>query len=98
MIARVLRVEVGTDQVDAVVDTYRDVVRPVHAQARGLLHHYVMTDKTKGVVAFIGVWESSDAVAAIAPALEPARAKLWAHFGRDPEIEVYEIVDELVGR
>lgn len=95
MIARIVRAKVGPDQVDTVVDVYRDVVRPIHDRAPGLLHHYVMTDRSNGVVTFIGVWESSEAIDAVAPELEPARARLWATFGQDPEIELYEIADEL---
>jgi heme-degrading monooxygenase HmoA len=96
MIARVLQVEVGPDQVDAVVEAYRDVVRPIHEQAAGLRSHYVLANRATGIVQIIGVWESAEAVAAIAPALEPARARLWAQFGRAPILEIYEVADELI--
>jgi antibiotic biosynthesis monooxygenase len=95
MIARVLRVAVDPEQVDAVVGVYRDIVRPIHARAAGLRHHYVLANWATGVIQIVGVWESADAVAAIAPELEPARARLWAQFGRDPELEIYEVADEL---
>jgi hypothetical protein len=41
VIARVLRVDVPPDKIDAIVERYRQIVRPIHAQAAGLRKHYV---------------------------------------------------------
>jgi hypothetical protein len=41
VIARVLRVDVPPDKIDAIVDRYRQIVRPIHVQAAGLRKHYV---------------------------------------------------------
>ena len=95
MIARVLRVEVPPDRVDAVLEAYRGSVRPIHARASGLLAHYVLGDRARGAIQIIGVWDSPEAIKQIAPELEPARQRLWAAFGQDPELEVYEVLDEL---
>lgn len=95
MIARVLRVDVGRDGVDAVVEAYRREVRPIHEQAEGLRTHYVLVDRERGTVEFIGVWDSADAVAAAGPRLEPARARLWNAFERDPQLELYDVADQL---
>jgi hypothetical protein len=40
MIARVLRVQVPSDRLDAVIAAYGEDVPPVHAQAAGLRQHY----------------------------------------------------------
>jgi heme-degrading monooxygenase HmoA len=95
MIARVLRVEVPEDRIDAVVAAYREDVRPIHAGAAGLRQHYVLVNRESGAVEIIGVWESLDAVSAIAPMLEPARQRLWAQFGTNPPLEIFEVADEL---
>ena len=95
MFARVLHVQVAPERVDAVVEAYRAHVRPIHAQARGLRHHYVLVDRDTGVVQIIGVWESADDIQRIGPVLEPARARLWEEFGMDPALEVFEVADEL---
>ena len=50
MIARVLRVDVSSERIDAVVDAYREIVRPIQASADGLLHHYVLGDRTRGEI------------------------------------------------
>jgi quinol monooxygenase YgiN len=42
MIARVLRVDAPSQRIDAVVDAYREMVRPIHSRAEGLLHYYVL--------------------------------------------------------
>jgi heme-degrading monooxygenase HmoA len=97
MIARVLRVDVAAERIDAVVAAYRDIVRPIHARAEGLLHHYVLGDPDSGEIAIIGVWESADAINRIAGDLEPARRRLWESFDRSPEISVYEVLDDLHG-
>jgi len=97
MIARVLRVEVEPSEIDAVVETYREVVRPIHARATGLRHHYVLVDRAAGVIQIVGVWDSAEAVAAIAAELEPARARLWATFDREPKLDIFDVADELVG-
>ena len=36
MIARVLEVDVAPDRMDDLVEAYREVVRPIHADAKGL--------------------------------------------------------------
>ena len=43
----------------------------------------------------IGVWDSPDDVARVAPELEPARLGLWERFGTNPPFEIYEVGDEL---
>jgi hypothetical protein len=95
MIARVLRVEVPADRVDAVVEAYREDVRPIHAQAAGLRQHYVLVNRESGQIEIIGVWASSADVARIAPELEPARQRLWAQLGTNPPLEIFEVADEL---
>ena len=95
MIARVLRVQVATDKLDALLETYREDVRPIHAEAVGLRQHYVLVDRATGWVQIIGVWDSADDVARIAPVLEPARQRLWAQFGTNPAIDLFEVADEL---
>lgn len=45
MLARVLRVEVGSERIDAIVTRYRETVRPIHEQAAGLRKHYVLVDR-----------------------------------------------------
>ncbi len=95
MIARVLRVDVNPDQVDAIVDAYRSDVRPIHASANGLRQHYVLVDRESGRIEIVGIWDSIEAIAAIARKLEPARAALWAALGQDPPLERYEVVDVL---
>ena len=95
MIARTLRVDVGPERIDLVLEAYREDIRPAHDRAEGLLQHYVLVDRDHGRVDFIGIWDSADAVAAIAPALEPARARLWERFGQDPTLGIHEVVDIL---
>ena len=95
MIARVLRVDVQPEGVDAVLEASREDVRPIHVQAVGLRQHYVLVDRVAGHIEIIGVWNSADDVRAIAPALEPARQRLWARFGADPPLEIFEVADEL---
>jgi hypothetical protein len=95
MIARVLRVDVARDRLDAVVGAYRADVRPIHARAGGLRQHYVLVDREAGRIEIIGVWDSADAVNEIAAELEPARGRLWAAFGQNPPLEIYEVADEL---
>lgn len=95
MIARVLRAEVPAEQIDAVVEAYREHVRPVHAQAEGLGQHYVLIDHETGRIEIVGIWDSADALAAAGPTLEPARRRLWSEFGTNPSLELYEVADEL---
>ena len=95
MIARVLRVDVPRDRIDAVVEAYRADVRPIHVKASGLRQHYVLADREAGRIEIIGVWESVEAVNEIAAELEPARLRLWAAFGQNPPLEIYEVADEL---
>lgn len=98
MIARTLQVAVEPDAVDGVVAAYRRLVRPIHEAAPGLRAHYVVVDRGRGLVEFIGIWESAEAVQAIAERLEPARAELWSSFGRDPDLNLFEVVDEIAPR
>lgn len=95
MIARVLRVDVPPAQIDAVVAAYRQDVRPIHARAAGLRQHYVLVDRHVGRVEIIGIWDSADSVSEVAPILEPARQRLWARFGTDPQLEIYDVADHL---
>ena len=95
MIARVLRADVGSARVDEVVAAYRTHVRPIHERVAGLRHHYVLANRDGGRIAIIGVWESLDAVQAVAADLEPARQRLWSAFGTPPELDVYEVADEI---
>ncbi len=95
MIARVLRVEVRPDRVDSVIAAYRDKVRPIHERAAGLRSHYVLADRDRGAIQIIGLWESPDAVLAVADVLEPARQALWALFGEAPALEVYDVADAI---
>jgi hypothetical protein len=95
VIARVLRVEVSPERIDAVVDAYREHVRPIHAQASGLRQHYVFTDHEIGRIEIAGIWDSAEAAAAVGPTLEPARQRLWSEFGMSPPLEIYEVADEL---
>jgi heme-degrading monooxygenase HmoA len=95
MIARALRVDVPPDRIDAILETYRTIVRPIHARARGLRQHYVFVDRDAARIEIIGVWDSAEAVHEIAMDLEPARVRLWTAFGQDPPLETYEVADEL---
>ena len=95
MIARVLRVDIPPDRIDAVVEAYREDVRPVHAGAAGLRQHYVFANRQTGRIEIIGVWDSAEDVARIASELEPARQRLWAQFGSNPPLEIFEVADEL---
>lgn len=70
-------------------------MRPIHERAAGLRQHYVLVDRQTGWVEIIGVWDSADDVARVAPELEPARRRLWERFGANPPLDVYEVVDEL---
>jgi heme-degrading monooxygenase HmoA len=95
VIARVLRVDLPPERIDAVVEAYREDVRPVHAGAAGLRQHYVFVDRQTGRIEIIGVWDSAEDVARIAPELEPARLRLWAHFDMNPPLEIFEVADQL---
>jgi hypothetical protein len=95
LIARVLRVQVPPDRVAAVLDAYREDVRPIHVQAAGLRQHYVLVARQTGSIQIIGVWDSADDVANVAPLLEPARRRLWDQFGTNPPLEIFEVADEL---
>ena len=95
MIARILRVELPADRVDAVLRAYRESVRPIHAEATGLRQHDVLADWETGRVEIIGIWDAPEAIAAIAPRLEPARERLWSAFGYNPPLEMYVVGDEL---
>jgi quinol monooxygenase YgiN len=95
MIARVLWVDVGPDRIDAVVEAYRDSVRPIHLEAAGLGAHYVLADRDSGRMEIIGVWDSAASLAAVAETLEPARQRLWAAFAEAPTLSTYEVVDHV---
>jgi hypothetical protein len=95
MMARVLQVVVPTDRIDAVLEAYREDVRPIHAAAKGLRQHYVFVNRSTGRIEIVGIWESADDVAAIAAELEPARQRLWARFGTNPPLEIFEVADQL---
>lgn len=95
MFARTLTVDVGNDHLDDVVRSYRELVRPIHEGAAGLRTHLVLVNRTAGRVAFVGVWDSDESLSAVADALEPARERLWASFGRAPEVARFEVVDQI---
>ena len=95
MIARVLRVDVPPDWIDAVIDAYREDVRPIHAGAAGLRQHYAFVNRETGRIEIIGVWESAEAVGGIAAMLEPARQRLWAPMRTSPPLEIFDVADEL---
>jgi quinol monooxygenase YgiN len=95
LIARILTVDVDADRLDDVVRTYRDVVRPIHARADGLLTHLVLADRTAGRMIIIGVWSSPTALTQVADELEPARERLWAAFDRRPEVQTYDVMDTI---
>lgn len=95
MFARTLTVDVGSDHLDDVVRSYRELVRPIHEGAAGLRTHLVLVNRTAGRVAFVGVWDSDESLSAVADALEPARERLWASFGRAPEVDRFEVVDQI---
>jgi hypothetical protein len=83
------------EQIDAVVAAYRQDIRPIHAAANGLHQHYVLVDRQAGRIEIIGIWDSADAVSEVASTLEPARRRLWSRFGSDPQLEIYDVADEL---
>jgi heme-degrading monooxygenase HmoA len=95
MLARMLRADVTPDRIDGIVSRYREVVRPIHERAAGLRKHYVLVDRTGGRITIIGVWDSEESLREVAPMLEPARARLWSEFSEMPELETYEVADEL---
>lgn len=95
MIARTLTVDVGSDRLDDVVRSYRELVRPIHQGAAGLRTHLVLVNRNAGRVAFVGVWDSDDAVSSVADELEPARERLWASFGQAPDLDLFEVVDQI---
>jgi heme-degrading monooxygenase HmoA len=95
VIARVLRVSVSAERIDRVVQAYREDVRPIHAAAAGLRHHYVLVNRESGQIEIVGIWDSAEDVARIGPVLEPARQRLWAQFGTNPPLEIFEVADEL---
>lgn len=97
MIARTLTVDVGPARLDAVLETYRAFVRPIHQRARGLHAHYVLENRDAGRITFVGVWESTAALQEIASELEPARDRLWQAFGEAPAVEIYDVADRLEG-
>lgn len=95
MIARIVSVEVAPEQVDSIIVRYRELVRPIHAEATGLRRHYVLADRAEGRIGFVGIWESDAALGEVAERLEPARRRLWDEFGRSPTVTSYAVEDEL---
>ena len=95
MIVRMASVRVAPQQMDEIVDRYRETVRPIHRNAEGLLNHYVLVDRDSGQMRIIGFWDSPEALEAAIPTLEPARERLWDEFGEAPILEAYEVADEL---
>ncbi len=64
-------------------------------EAAGLRQHYVLVNRESGRIEIIGVWETADSVAGIAPMLVPARQRLWAQLGTSPPLEIFDVADEL---
>jgi heme-degrading monooxygenase HmoA len=95
MIARVLRAQLPANQIDEFVRRYRDDVRPIHEKAAGLHGHYVLVNREAGDLTIVGVWDSEDALRAVASELEPARSQLWSGFAPEPRLTVYEVADWL---
>jgi hypothetical protein len=95
LIARVLRIQVAPESVEGVVHAYRQDVRPIHKQAAGLRQHLVLVSRESGNVEIIGGWPSAEDVARIALELRPARKRLWAQFGTDPPLEIYDVAAAL---
>ncbi len=95
MIARALRVQIPPERIDSVLEAYREDVRPIHERAQGHRQHHVLVDREHGLVEIIGVWDSAEDVARVAPDLEPARARLWERFGADPPLGIYDVADVL---
>ena len=95
MIARVLKINVGPERVQQLVDSYEELLRPIFATAPGLHCHYVLANRATGDVQVIGMWESEEAVKAIAPRLEPIRERMWSQFGGAPPSDVFEVAEEV---
>lgn len=95
VIARIVSVEVPPDQVEPIIGRYRELVRPIHASAAGLRRHYVLSDRSRGRISFVGIWESDQSLADVAARLEPARKQLWEEFGQAPLVDSYVVEDEL---
>jgi heme-degrading monooxygenase HmoA len=95
MIVRMASVQVAPERIDKIVSRYRETVRPIHQQSKGLRNHYFLVDRHSGQLRIIGLWDSPEALEAALPRLEPARERLWEEFGEDPTLEAYEVADEL---
>jgi heme-degrading monooxygenase HmoA len=95
MIARIATVRVPPDRIDELVTRYREMVRPIHDGLAGLRDHFVLVERQNGHVTIVGLWDSREALEAAAPALEPARERLWRAFPETPTLEAYEVADEL---
>ncbi len=67
----------------------------MHQQSDGVLNHYVLVDRQSGQMRFMGFWESSEALQAAIPTLEPARERLRDEFQETPTLAAYEVADEL---
>ncbi|MDN5765401.1 MAG: hypothetical protein L0H96_05155 [Humibacillus sp.] len=95
MIARSRRVTVAPDQIDDILIQYRASVPPIHAAALGLRQHDILVDRQARTIEIIGLWNSPEAINAIASELEPARAGLWTAFGQPPLLKIFDVADEL---
>jgi hypothetical protein len=95
MSVRMASVRVAPERIDEIVGRYRALVRPVHQRSEGLRNHYFLVDRQSGQMRIIGLWDSSEALEAALPRLEPARELLWEEFAEDPTLEAYEVADEL---
>lgn len=95
MLVRILRVDTDPGRIDAIIDRYRETVRPIHERAAGLRRHYVLVDRDAGRITFMGMWQSRESLEDVAPMLEPARARLWSEFPEAQTMEAYELADEL---
>jgi hypothetical protein len=54
IIVRIASVQVPPERIDEMVGHYRETLRPVHEQCRGLRHHYWLVDRDSGEVRIVG--------------------------------------------
>ena len=95
MIARVASARLPPGRIDELIRLYTETLRPVHQQAKGLLHHYWLVDRKGGEIRIVGLWDSQESIDAAIPTLEPARERLWSGVGETATLEVYEVADEI---
>ena len=95
MIVRIASVRVPPERIDEMVSHYREHVRSVHEQCKGLRHHYWLVNRQSGEVRIVGFWDSQEALEAAKPTLEPARERYWQAYQETPTLEAYEVADEL---